>query len=168
VCEQALSIARTPPPFVANYCFAADGTAKVFRTVEWWHHLWPSNHTISDDIRNMYNEVSRPAAFTFLRKRFPELLPVARLFYGSGGARIWFNDELIRGSELDECLRCERGFAQGCALATLLSIGAYHKELAVLQRRHPGLRIVCDADNTCTSTPQGRRSTPSSMTNASS
>ena len=45
--EQAFSIARTPPPFVANYCYAADGTAKVFRTVEWWHHLWPSNHTTS-------------------------------------------------------------------------------------------------------------------------
>ena len=78
----ALEVARKRPNFIANYCFSPHGTAYVAATVEGWHVDAPRNHTISDDIENMYQCVNRSASFAFVRKRCPRLLGISRFFYG--------------------------------------------------------------------------------------
>ena len=156
-----------PPKFVTNFCFSPHGTANVFRIVEWWQHLYPTNHTLSDDLENMYQMVDRRASFAFLRKRCPQPIPVARLFYGDDATRIWFRGGLIHAHEPDvgveggvtsaTCLRSCHGGKQGCPLATLLTIGAYHEVLAELQRDRPCFNITADADDTYSTLPLLRK-----------
>ena len=53
-----------------------------------WHQLKPSNHTISDDVCNMYNETCREASFNAMRK-YPcmaKLIPLTALFYSKPAA----------------------------------------------------------------------------------
>ena len=153
-----LQQARIPPKFVTNFCFSPNGCAHVFRMVEWWHNLWPTKHTIADDIANMYNLIDRSASFAFLRKRRPDLIPVARLFYGDSDSRLWFRGSLIHAlpeedpisnpATSDNCLRSCHGGCQGCPLATLLTIGPYHETLSATQRKCPTTSFTCMADDT--------------------
>jgi hypothetical protein len=39
-----------------NFCYAGDGTVKMFHLIQNWHHCMPSNITISDDKCNMYGK----------------------------------------------------------------------------------------------------------------
>ena len=141
--------------------------------VQAWQQLSPMNHTIADDLTNMFNETSREAGFNAIRKRLPSLIPICRMFYAEPAAirLIRRNGPLVRletaqDDELlddDDCVEIDddsiarpdpravrscRGGSQGCALAGLMACMPYQEVLHGVQRRHPTLRIVCLADDT--------------------
>ena len=102
----------------------------------------------------MYNLIDRSASFAFLRKRRPDLIPVARLFYGDSDSRLWFRGSLIHAlpeddptnnpATSDNCLRSCHGGCQGCPLATLLTVGPYHETLSDTQRKCPTTSFTCN------------------------
>ena len=138
-------------------------TQVLSRLVSGWTDADPSSVTISDDLTNMYNTTSRKAGFAFLRKRFPALIPLFRLFYGSpadiwlGGRRVPIertvlpdgSTSTVLGDETStDFLRSVEGGSQGCGGATLLTVGAYHECLSDVQRMHPDVNIAAIADDT--------------------
>jgi len=161
--EIDLRLASRPVKFVRNYCFSPHGCETMFRTVEARMFSAPRDHVLSDDMANMYNEGNREGAFDFLRRRCPDLVPLARLFYGDDATRVWFEGGLVHASEggMEEdgpvtdanCLRVCRGGVQGCPLATLMAVGRYHECLSDIQRAHPDVDIECMADDTVMSGP---------------
>ena len=77
----ALALARRPFKYVTNWCFSSKGTETLVHLVRGWGESMPTKAILGDDIKAMYQHVSRKASFDFIRKRFPELLAVYRFFY---------------------------------------------------------------------------------------
>ena len=186
----ALADAEQPLKFVTNFCYAGDGTVKMFHLIQNWHHCVPSNITCSDDECNMYGECDREDCLGWLREFCPMLLPCVRFFYGSlpriwmGGATvpilktpIWIfadgariprapNETAPAGAkpsytsrladehsvrlphEIDGHMRSCTGGMMGCPLSTMLCVGAHHRMLCEVQRRHPTVNITGTADDT--------------------
>jgi len=95
--EAAHECASAPVNVPLNFVFSKHGCAMMSFELKAWHQLKPQNLTISGDIKNMYNDTDQPTdedgnpdpegfgrekMFAWLRKRFPELLPSARLVFG--------------------------------------------------------------------------------------
>ena len=74
----ALATASRKLKYVTNWCFAPKGTETLAFMVRGWMEADPRRGVIADEVENMYNLTSRKCGFGFLRKRFPELLPVYR------------------------------------------------------------------------------------------
>ena len=89
-----MRVAERPLKFVTNFCYSPNGSEKFAHVTRGWLELNPRRGIISDDKVAMYQNVSRPAMFAFIRAQFPELLPVYRFFYYTppviwlGGARV--------------------------------------------------------------------------------
>jgi len=90
--------ARAPVNFPKNYAFSKNGTHLYAHTVAGWHGTKPENATISGDKENFYNTIAqaltadnkpdpngcgRVKLLDWIRKRRPDLLPVARLIMGT-------------------------------------------------------------------------------------
>ncbi len=172
-CARAHRVEHT---HVTNWCFSRFGTDTITHLVSRWIDGSPTDHLLSDDLRNMYNESDRAAGFRFLRKRFPELVHAAAFYYGEP-PRIWYDRRTIpvwvwRGDDSKvhtilrepdtpppsadarpDHLRSWRGGCQGCGFAPILTVGAYHETLSDIQRDHPDVRITALADDTYLSAP---------------
>ena len=96
--EAAEERARAPVNFPKNYAFSKNGTHLYAHTVAGWHGTKPENATISGDKENFYNTIAqaltadnkpdpngcgRVKLLDWIRKRRPDLLPVARLIMGT-------------------------------------------------------------------------------------
>ena len=159
----ALTAARRPFKYVTNWCFSPKGTENLVHLVRGWGESKPAAGILGDDVAAMYQHVSRPASFDFLRKRFPELLAVYRFFYRDGPT-IWFGGNtvpIVNLLNLDgtisarlgnasspDVLRSLVGGCQGDGGATLFCIGPYHEALSETQRLHPTTDITGTADDT--------------------
>ena len=159
----ALAAARQPFKYVTNWCFSPKGTENLVHLVRGWGESNPTAGTLGDDVAAMYQHVSRPASFDFLRKRFPDLLAVYRFFYYHGPT-IWFGGNTVPivnllntdgtistrlGSASSHgVLRSLVGGCQGDGGATLFCIGPYHEALSEAQRLHPTTDITGTADDT--------------------
>ena len=51
-------------------------------------------------------------------------------------------------NELDGHMRSCTGGMMGCPLSTMLCVGAHHRMLCEVQRRHPAVNITGTADDT--------------------
>jgi hypothetical protein len=158
----ALALARRPFKYVTNWCFSSKGTETLVHLVRGWGESMPTKAILGDDIKAMYQHVSRKASFDFIRKRFPELLAVYRFFYRVG-ATIWFGGKtvpivltLLGGAisarlgdaSSPNSLRSLVGGCQGDGGATLMCIGPYHEALSGVQRLHRTTDITGTADDT--------------------
>ena len=172
----ALALARRPFKYVTNWCFSSKGTENLVHLVRGWRESAPRKGIIADDIKAMYQNVSRKASFDFIRKRFPALLAVYRFFYFTG-AVIWFGGRKVpivltilasgaptaRLGDIKTCshvLRSMVGGCQGDGGATLFCIGPYNETLCDVQRRNTTTDITCTADDSyfrddCEPTPDG-------------
>ena len=165
-----------------NFAFTPGGAPCLSQLVDTWHEGAPQNHTVDDDLTNMYNETSLRAAFAGLRERQPHLVPVHRLIYGAP-APIWLErttgplraaSAYFNADEHDAVdneigaggygsgppptsgsafLRACKGGHQGCPLATNLCILPYFLALCRTQARYPGVRIAGFADDTYLNAP---------------
>jgi len=168
-----LGRAKAPRNFPVNLAFTPGGATCLSQLVDTWHEAMPANHTLSDDLSNMYNETSSVAAFEGLREHQPRLVPVHRLIYGrpapiwlertSGPLRAasayvdeetWDNNNLGVGNEGapptdgPAFLRAYKGGHQGCPLATNFCILPYFLVLQRTQAAYPDMRIAGFADDT--------------------
>ena len=172
----SLRIAKRPFKFVTNWCYSAKGTETLTHMVRSWGERSPHRGTISDDIKQMYQWVSRKSGFAFIRKRFPRLIPIYRFFYATS-ALIWFGgspvpislDTTADGMQVarlgdsnsTEFLRSRVGGCQGDGGATNFCVGPYHETCSIIQRDHQDADIACTADDTylnaeCEPLPDGR------------
>ena len=172
-CEAAAAPRNHP----VNLAFTPGGATCLSQLVDTWHEDAPTNHTIDDDITNMYNETSLHAAFAALREHQPHLVPVHRLIYGrpapiwlertSGplrAASVFVDEETCDATDAHlgvggfshgpppqdgpAFLRACKGGHQGCPLATNLCILPYFLALCRTQVLHEDVRIVGFADDT--------------------
>ena len=67
--EADLAKATVPDKFVTNYCYAPKGTEKLGFLVRAWGEHDPHGGTISDDVKSMYQNVSRCAGFDYSIRR---------------------------------------------------------------------------------------------------
>ena len=168
--EAALSAAEAPRNFPVNFAFSSRGAECVVHTVNGWHERDPCNHTVSDDVTNMYNETCRDASFVAMREHMPHIVPAVALFYGQpalirpshsrsdgpllaqepaadvDGPELVF-DGSDAASEAAYCLSTTGG-QQGCPLATHFSCLPYFISLNKLQKQRPSMRICGFADDT--------------------
>ena len=164
--EAAEERARAPVNFPKNYAFSKNGTHLYAHTVAGWHGTKPENATISGDKENFYNTIAqaltadnkpdpngcgRVKLLDWIRKRRPDLLPVARLIMGTPSfIRLVKAEGALRlpsadGDDLDfsaadwdplslECpdyndpnyAKSACGVIQGRALSTILSVCFLH------------------------------------------
>ena len=157
----ALAAASRALKFVTNWCYASKGTEKLTNLVRGWCEHTPHYGLVSDDVKNMYNTTRRRPGFQFIRNRFPHLHAVTLFFYATC-AVIWFGGATIPivtaadGTSLlaaataaaASVLCSVLGGCQGCGLATLLCVGAYHESVSAAQRACPNTNITCTADDT--------------------
>ena len=92
--RDALATAMRPFKFVTNWCFAPKGTEKLAFLVRGWCESAPRDGVISDDITAMYQRSSRWNGFSFLRRRFAQLLGIFRFFYYCSPV-IWFGGSTV-------------------------------------------------------------------------
>ena len=76
----------------------------------------PSRIAILLDLRNMFNKVSREVFMEELERDFPELVPLANLFYEEAGT-VHFRWE----DGTWDALKMEEGSTQGCPLSVLFA-----------------------------------------------
>ena len=180
IAEASASLAQTEAPrnHPVNLAFSPGGSTALSQLVDTWHEAEPYNHTIPDDVENMYNTISLHASFSAMREHQPHLLPVTRLIYGSPApiwlerttgplraASIYVDEETAdavgnlpgagRGAwQTGACatgadyLRACKGGHQGCPLATNLCCLPYFVALSQVQERYPDVRIASFADDT--------------------
>ena len=84
-----LADAQAPVNFPVNFCYSSSGCELLTLTVDAWLESDPTEHCISDDKCNMYNETSSAESFGWLQKRYPECVPLFHLIYATP-ARIFF------------------------------------------------------------------------------
>ena len=58
----ALALARRPFKFVTNWCFSPKGTENLTHLVRGWRESTPHKGILADDIKAMYQNVSRKAS----------------------------------------------------------------------------------------------------------
>ena len=175
--EAAHDEATAPVNYPVNYVFHKNGCAMVSYTVKAWHACQPGHATISKDICNMYNTTDQPTdednnpdpsghgrerMFGFFRRRFPQLVPAARLVLGRPSlirldrqtGAVPLPGEVMDVADLAEpdpddprLLRSCCGGVQGRAFSTLGCVGLLHEEAHAVQKRHPTTRMVGQADD---------------------
>ena len=173
-----LAQAEAPRNHPVNLAFSPGGSTALSQLVDTWHEAEPYNHTIPDDVENMYNTISLHASFSAMREHQPHLIPVTRLIYGPPApiwlerttgplraASIYVDEETAdavgnlpgagRGAwQTGACatgadyLRACKGGHQGCPLATNLCCLPYFVALSQVQERYPDVRIASFADDT--------------------
>ena len=186
--EAAEERARAPVNFPKNYAFSKNGTHLYAHTVAGWHGTKPENATISGDKENFYNTIAqaltadnkpdpngcgRVKLLDWIRKRRPDLLPVARLIMGTPSfIRLVKAEGALRlpsadGDDLDlsaadwdplslECpdyndpnyAKSACGVIQGRALSTILSVCFLH-DICHEVRDNPTMRPIGFADDIC-------------------
>ena len=63
-----LAQAKAPRNHPVNLAFSPGGSTALAQLVDSWHEAEPYNHTIPDDVENMYNTISLHASFSAIRE----------------------------------------------------------------------------------------------------
>ena len=171
-----LAQAKAPRNHPVNLAFSPGGSTALAQLVDTWHEAEPYNHTLPDDVENMYNNVSLRAAFHGMREHQPHLIPATRLIYGQPApiwlerttgplraASVYIDEETAEGLDHElgagawetgacatgaDYLRACKGGHQGCPIATNLCCLPYFLALCQVQEKFPTVRIAGFADDT--------------------
>ena len=157
----ALATASRRLKFVTNWCYAKSGTERLAYQIRGWIESRPKGGLVSDDVAKMYQDVDRWHMFDFFRKRFPELIPAFRFFYGTpsdiwiGGSRVPIHiapdgtTTLAESADAEGCcyLQSKVGGNQGCGGATAACVGTYHEDCCESQRMNPDADMTAIADD---------------------
>ena len=104
-------VAKQPPNFPVQLCYAANGTELLGHCFEGFKELDPDSAFCACDTFNMYNESERGATFEALHEYDPECKPVYRMLYGHP-ADIYLdrtdNGSLVRLTMDEVCQRAPR------------------------------------------------------------
>jgi hypothetical protein len=175
--ERDHQIATAPVNVPLNFVFSSRGCAMMSFTIKSWHQTEPANLTVSGDLSNMYNETDQPMdecgepdptghgrerMFEFFRKRFPELLPSARLVLGApsllrlsrAGGPVALPGRIVSVDDLADpdpnnadLFRSCAGGVQGRPYSTLGCVGPYHETLHAVQKANKTTRFAGLADD---------------------
>ena len=104
-------VAKAPPNFPVQLCYAKNGTEILGHTLEGFKELAPDDVFVANDTFNMYNESLRTPTFEALHEHDPECKPVYRMLYGTE-ADIYLdradNGSMVRLSMDEVCSRAPR------------------------------------------------------------
>ena len=103
--------------------------------------------TVSTDIFNAFNTLSRKAAAAAIREHLPHLLPYTRMLYDKP-FHLWFGivDPSDGSTEVTTILS-RTGTLQGSALAQLIFDLAFVVPLQAVRRNHPGVLVTAIHDD---------------------